>query len=58
MASHLGTLGNIVLELSNELVLVVVVTAAFGEGLETGERLAIGVRELPGPSLQCGLVMG
>ena len=50
-AGNLLARGDVFLELGNQLVLIVVVAAAIGEGLETGQRLAVGVCELPGPSL-------
>lgn len=43
--------GDVLLELGDQVALGVVVAAAFGEGLDAGERLAVGVGELPGPGL-------
>ena len=43
---------DILLELCDQLGLVVVVAAAVGEGLDAGERLAVGVGELPCPGLR------
>ena len=52
MAGDLLTSCNILLELGDQLALVVVVAASVGEGLKAGERLAVGVGELPCPCLE------
>lgn len=43
--------GDVLLQLGDQVGLGVVVAAAVGEGLDAGERLAVGVGELPGPGL-------
>lgn len=43
--------GDVLLQLRDQVGFGVVVTAALGEGLDAGERLAVGVCELPGPGL-------
>jgi hypothetical protein len=48
---------NILFELGNQLTLVVVVSASVGEGLDTRERLTLGVGELPCPCLRGSVLL-
>lgn len=54
MARNLLACGNILLELGNQLTLIVVETTSVGESLDAWKWLAVGVGELPCPSLEAG----